>query len=106
MAKLEQTKIKRQDESRYVEDYAAKVAQIKMLKQKNLSSEDREAIAKLMARYQSQIEEQIRDNRVAPNPRISPSNAPNINNDSDTAVVLSLFNNVDQAISEKKRKRH
>lgn len=100
LAKLERSDIKEQEESNYVNDYNDTTKVIASLnKQKKIPKEDRAEIALMMARYRSELERQIKDNR---NNTTNPTRpASDIQNEPDTAVVLSLFSNVDHAVAKK-----
>jgi hypothetical protein len=55
-----------------------------------------------MAQYRSELEDQIRDNHSTKHPTRSTTTAAKIENEPDTQAVISLVNNVDQAVSKKK----
>jgi hypothetical protein len=102
LAKLQQTRIQRPDEKRYVDEYNQKVDTINTLKaQKKVRPEDRGDIAFLMAQYKKELEGQFARNRNASAPIRSTTNAPQIESEADTQAVISLVGNVDQAIAKK-----
>ncbi|HJP95601.1 MAG TPA: hypothetical protein VJ875_26875 [Pyrinomonadaceae bacterium] len=100
VAKLEQTPVKEQEQDDYIADYN-KTGQyiISLNQQKKIPKEDRTDIAVAMARYRSELEKQIRNNREVA--RNSAKRSSSIQSEPDTAAVLSLYSNVNQAVSKK-----
>lgn len=97
LAQIQQTRIQSQQEKQYVEDYNAKIAEIKELnREKKLLAEDRGDAAFLMTQYRSELEKQIKDNRIAKH-KPTTTTGSKIENEPDTQSVMALINSVDQA---------
>ena len=100
VAKLEQSDIKKQDEDYYVQDYNNTSKAISSLReQKKITKDERTEIAHLMVRYRTALAKQINNNQNSTTAQVRSDSA--IQNEPDTAAMLSLFSNVEHAILKK-----
>ena len=98
VSNVQNTRIPRQDEQKYVAEYQQNYATIKRLKQEQkLPAEYRRDIALLMAQYKSEVEQQIARNRET-----KPTYATSaLETEADTQAIFTLVNNVEHALSKK-----
>lgn len=98
VSNVQNTRIARQDEQKYVDEYQQNYVTIKRLKQEQkLPAEYRRDIALLMAQYKSEVEKQIARNRET-KPTYTTSA---LETEADTQAIFSLVNNVQHALSKK-----